>query len=107
MSLGVQKFAQRAGEGASKVHLVQGRRARACLSVMQAGIRPATCIACCIGFAVAPLLRCVTQDRIERTMGTKKEKELTEFDHFTSLLSSCKVGQALSRMVLLCSLEEI
>ena len=93
MSLGVQKFAQRA---AGKVHLVEGRRAR--VPERQAGAgEPATCIACCIGFAVAPLLRCVTQDRIERTTGTKN-KEMKEFEF---------AGQSPSRKVLLCSFVDV
>ena len=66
---------------------------------INAGCRPAaTCIACCIGFAVAPLLRCVTQDRIECTKGTKKEMELKEFEF---------AGQSPSRKVLLCSFVQI
>ena len=65
---------------------------------INAGCRPAaTCIACCIGFAVAPLLRCVTQDRIERTTGTKN-KEMKEFEF---------AGQSPSRKVLLCTFVDV
>ena len=47
---------------------------------------------------MAPLLRCVTEDRIERTKGTKKEMELKEFEFS---------GQSPSRKVLLCSFVDV